>query len=48
MREDWDILCATMVHELGHLLGRVHDETPCSVMTPVFADYSSVPSLCRR
>jgi hypothetical protein len=47
MREDWDILCTTMIHELGHLLGRAHDSTPGSVMAPVFSDYSSVPAMCR-
>ena len=47
MIEDWDILCATMVHETGHLLGRVHESTTGSVMVPVFNDYSSVPAACR-
>ena len=47
MRADWGIFCATMVHEQGHLLGRPHDETPGSVMAPVFTDYSSVPASCR-
>ena len=47
MRADWGIFCATMTHELGHLLGRPHDDTPGSVMAPVFTDYSSVPALCR-
>jgi len=47
MREDWDMLCTTMTHELGHLLGRPHDVTPGSVMAPVFTDFSSVPPMCR-
>ena len=47
MREDWDILCTTMTHELGHLLGQHHDTTRGSVMAPVFTDYSSVPRICK-
>jgi hypothetical protein len=47
MLEDWDIFCTTMIHEIGHLLGRPHDLTPGSIMAPVFTDHSSVPPVCR-
>jgi hypothetical protein len=47
MREDWDMLCLTMTHELGHLLGRPHDLAPGSVMAPIFTDHSNVPRICR-
>ncbi len=47
MSEDWDMLCSTVIHETGHLLGHSHDPTRGSVMAPVFTDGSSVPSMCR-
>jgi len=47
MRQDWDMLCMTMIHEFGHLLGRSHDATTGSVMAAVFTDYTSEPRLCR-
>ncbi len=47
MRADWDMLCTTMVHEVGHLLGHAHDSAPRSVMAPIFTDRSSVPESCR-
>jgi hypothetical protein len=45
--QDWDMLCMTMTHEFGHLLGHVHSTTPGNVMNAVFTNYSSEPRLCR-
>jgi hypothetical protein len=47
MSSDWELLCATVIHETGHLLGRPHDTRRGSVMAPVFDDASSLPRICR-
>lgn len=46
MIEDWHMLCMTVTHEYGHLLGHAHEEE--GLMAPVFSDYSSEPRMCRR
>lgn len=43
---DWNMLCLTVIHEMGHLLGKSHSLAPGSVMAPVFEDESSVPPIC--
>lgn len=44
---DWNMFCLTVMHEVGHLLGRPHSLTPGSVMVGVFIDEASVPAICR-
>jgi hypothetical protein len=47
MTQDWDMLCMTMTHEIGHLLGHPHNTALGNVMNPVFTNYRSEPQLCR-
>jgi hypothetical protein len=47
MIQDWDMLCMTVTHEFGHLLGYPHSTALGDPMNPVFTNYSSEPPLCR-
>jgi len=47
MRQDWDMLCMTMTHEFGHLLGHPHSAIRNNIMSPAFPGYTSEPELCR-
>jgi hypothetical protein len=47
MVQDWDMLCMTMTHEFGHLLGHPHTTIPGNVMNPLFTNYTDEPLLCR-
>lgn len=47
MLEDWDALCLTMTHEVGHLLGRSHNVRAGGVMSAVFTTASVTPPGCR-
>jgi hypothetical protein len=45
---DWNMLCLTVVHEMGHLLGHPHSLAPASVMAPEFTNEEDVPAICRE
>jgi hypothetical protein len=47
MNADRELLCATVIHETGHLLGRPHDTRHGSIMSPVFGDAFRLPRICR-
>lgn len=47
MRNDWNMFCLTVTHEVGHLLGHKHALISGSVMAPVFINESNVPAICR-
>ncbi|HYP48763.1 MAG TPA: matrixin family metalloprotease [Thermoleophilaceae bacterium] len=46
IESDWGMFCLTVIHEMGHLLGREHSQGARGVMAEMFTSEANVPRAC--